>query len=131
MDRKYYKDALDVQDACNGMGVIRSLKEVVAQVEADEDPTSHAALVLYADKLADLCDAREHGRLDRGISIAKVLGIVRDHLIQENACEGTESFNKHPLIRHLTHLLYEETRACDFQTLNKAYDDCNKLSKET
>ncbi len=138
IDKKYYQEAIDVQDACNGMGVIRSLKEVVAKVEEDLKVSTlattgnpHPVLVLYADKLADLCRARGFGMKSEEITnIAKILGIVRDYLIEQKACDGTEAFNQHPLIRTLAYLLYKESGAESHLVLNDAYEECHKVSKE-
>lgn len=138
MDKKYYQEALDVQSACNGMGVIRSLGEIVEKIEEDykleastvRRPT-HPVLVMYADKLADLCEARwERPSELESLNIAKVMVIVRDHLIKEKVCEGTLAFNTHPLIHTLAYLLYKETGASDLNSINKAYDECEKISKE-
>lgn len=136
MDKKYYKEALDVQSACNGMGVIRSLVEVVTQVEADmktEPKQSTSVLVMYADKLADLCDARVRpklGDVEEVLCIAKILGIVRDHLIKEKECLGTDAFNKHPLIRYMAYVFHRDTGAWDSNLFNSSYDECKKVSEE-
>ncbi len=140
IDKKYYQEAIDVQDACNGMGVIRSLKEIAVKIEKDRrlndtGVKSHPVLVMYADKLADLCQARYQPTLSmstdpESINIAKIMGIVRDYLIEQKACEGTEAFNQHPLIRTLAYLLYKESGAESPLVLNDAYEECHKVSKE-
>jgi len=140
VDKKYYKEALDVQSACNGMGVIRSLMEVVTQVEVDMK-TEHKqstyqtnpVLVMYADKLADLCDARVRpklGDVEEVLCIAKIIGIVREHLIKEKECLGTDAFNKHPLIRYMAYVFHRDTGAWDSKLFESSYDECKKVSEE-
>lgn len=57
------KEALQVQDACNPRGVLRGWMRVLEAIEA-ENPYGdteffmhHPAMVLFASKMASLCDA--------------------------------------------------------------------------
>lgn len=138
IDKKYYQEALDVQSACNGKGVIRSLGEIVRKVEEDNKANDkhlrypHPVMIMYADKLADLCGAREKTTSNltdnEAINIAKILCIVRDYLIDHGYGEaGTDAFNSHPLIRTMAHLLYKETGANNFKVLNDAGAECEKM----
>lgn len=143
IDKKYYQEAIDVQNACNGKGVIRSLKEVIEKVKEDNkaNPVNlrypHPVMILYADKMADLCMAREKTTSnltdDEAINIAEILYIVRDYLliqpIHGDKYLDTKAFNEHPLIRTLAHLLYKETGASNNKVLMGAYEDCEKVSK--
>ena len=61
MTTKDYKDAIQVQDACNLSGVVISFAEVTKRLNNDPEYTgtawvrNHPISQLYAAKIADLC----------------------------------------------------------------------------
>jgi hypothetical protein len=69
---KDYKDALDVQDACNLSGVVkafsRAMSKVWEQARIDgtfgtNDLNTHPIAVLYSDKIASLTGSNGSGTL--------------------------------------------------------------------
>lgn len=57
-----YQRAIDAQDACNMLGVVNSLHEVLQKIRRDPEAVAkgtdainkHSIVVLYADKIKDL-----------------------------------------------------------------------------
>lgn len=140
MDAKFYKDAIFVQSAVNGKGVINSLREIIdTSIKENIDPKENPVLILFVDKLADLCDAREFRNNPltaaahfKPYSLAKFLVAARDMILEDwGTTLGTDGFNRHPLIRLLINTLYESLDLqLDTMTYSKAYDVCEQKMKE-
>ncbi|MFA7218526.1 MAG: hypothetical protein WC057_08025 [Dehalococcoidales bacterium] len=63
-----YKNALDIQDACNSCGVIQQFARDVRALSAEvrnegkgtDDLNQHPVVILYLDKLCDLARYRDY-----------------------------------------------------------------------
>lgn len=121
MDLKHMANlAVIVQDACNASGIVFDLADFVTELEEERLQSGHSedwllnhpVLILFADKLDDLCGCRRMGTLPLNppmTSLPELLATfkaVMFRLCQQSHREnrGTDWRNQHP-----------DTQACVLQ----------------
>lgn len=120
--------ALTVQDACNASGVVYALQRFVPELTAD-----HPVVILFADKLDDLCRCREmEPRPATTLTdLMATFKATMDRLCEQSHKEGhgTDWRNTHPdcqeLVLQLVHLAGSRSRFSD------AYDACQQMMAVT
>jgi hypothetical protein len=135
MDIKRMADeAITVQDACNSSGVLYALArhvEELAQTNNNEQLKNHPVIIMFADKLDDLCRCREMPVVKTDLPVVE---LMRDFTVYMDAVckEGidTNSKNTH---RDVQTCVLKLVHACDSRGMyrfSKAYDACQHM-KET
>ena len=140
-DTKYMAEtAIVIQDACNASGVVYALDRFVMELEAERkqlghDETwlaNHPVLILFADKLDDLCGCRE---MDPKPSTATLFDLmttfksVMDRLCEQAHKEGhgTDWRNHHPDTQECVLQLVYLTRSRSTSRFSDAYDACCQI----
>lgn len=91
---KDYKDAIDVQDACNLSGVVHELSRVLPRIRAEVQDTdainTHPIVRMYVDKLCHLSKLGEHSEpvSNSERTIYTAYAVCRDR--SEATCEQSE-----------------------------------------
>lgn len=122
-----HSDALLVQDACNASGIVFSFCRHI-DAAGEIDPRHHPAVVLFADKLDDLCRTRRLAALpSRGTFKEEVAKLkqVMDELNEEGRDEGTEWKNHHPKLQERVRTLVYMAGSRDADAYSEAYTACS------
>lgn len=132
--KKLAGDAIAVQDACNSSGVVYALGRVVSDLMTGNDVEKlkdHPVIIMWADKLDDLCRCRDKAALPTDELITHLM--LEFVVEMDKVCElrlDTDSKNTHPSVQErVLKLVY----ACDSRgadRLGQAIDACNRM-KET
>jgi hypothetical protein len=134
--------ALTVQDACNASGVVYALDRFVMELDAerrqgDQDwLADHPVVILFADKLDDLCRCREMDSKPTATTLINLMAMFKttmDGLCEQSHREsrGTDWRNQHPdcqdLVLQLVHLVGSRSTS----RFSDAYDACQQMTAVT
>jgi hypothetical protein len=119
--------ALTIQDACNASGVVYALERFAPELTVD-----HPVVILFADKLDDLCRCREMTPTPTVATLTKLMTIFKatmKRLCQEK--QGIDWRNQHPDCQALVLQLVYLTRSRSTSRFSDAYDECCRMTPTT
>ena len=120
-----FSDALLVQDACNASGIVYSFCRHM-EAAGEIDPKYHPAVVLFADKLDDLCRTRGMAALPPHGSFAEEMALLKQMMdeINQERSQGTAWSNSHPKLQERVLTLVYMAGSRDADAYSEAYAAC-------
>ena len=128
MNNKYMAETgLVIQDACNASGIVYALARFVSELTSD-----HPVVILFADRLDDLCRCREMQCRPTTTTLVDLMATFKttmDRLCQER--RGTDWRNQHPETQELVLQLVHLAGSRSTSRFSDAYDACQQVMAVT